>query len=124
MHSHSIVVSVDIATWTPLWDWPLLNTTNVDKLMYVEIYLLIFRVMSTYAGASDTWKKYFDLSLSQISPEKLGVGLESVNPNNNQPLTKAELEFRFSNIMNAPVEEVDIWCSPLEDNWWEFLAKF
>jgi len=114
LHANGIEVSVDVATWSVLWDWPALNLSNVDKIM----------VMSTYAGDPDTWKKYFDLALAEISPNKLGLGLQTVNPNTNQPLSRQELEYRFSNILPSTVVEIDIWDSPLENNWWEFLARF
>ena len=80
--------------------------------------------MSTYAGSADVWLRMFHQAVTQIPSSKLGIGLEMVNPNNNQPLTDAELDLRFTHIIAAKIEQVDIWRSPLGENWWPFLEKY
>jgi len=114
LHAHGLSLMVSIASWTPLWNWPLLSSTNVDKL----------QVMSTYAGNPNTWKRYFDKAISEINLKKLGIGLETVNPDTNQPLSEDELQFRFTNIISGKVSEIDIWDSPLMDNWWPYLESY
>jgi len=63
-------------------------------------------------------------AISEINLKKLGIGLETVNPDTNQPLSSDELQFRFTNIVSGKVSEIDIWDSPLMDDWWPFLESY
>jgi len=114
LHSHGLEVSVAIDKFSAVWNWTALAATNVDKLM----------VMSTYAGNPNTWLENFNQAIAQIPMNKLGIGLQTVNPNTNIPLSDQELQYRFTNIMARGILEVDIWDIPLGDNWWSFLEKY
>jgi len=114
LHENNIKVLVCVATWNPLWDWAKIGATAVDRIL----------VMSTYAGNQDTWLKYLQEALKVIPLEKIGVGLETIDSETKQPLTDAELAFRFNNLQQNHLNEVDIWDMPLKDNWWPFLTNF
>ena len=64
------------------------------------------------------------MAVSQIGVGKLGVGLETVDPNTNLPLTNIQLQERFSLIQKANINEIDIWSAPIPTNWFPFLENF
>jgi len=98
-----------VATWNPIWNWKLIDATAIDKIM----------TMSTYASAWATWEKYFNLAVSTIKPEKLGIGLLTTTP-----YSDSELKMRFDKIKESNIQEIDIWMMPIPENWWPFLEKF
>lgn len=66
LHEEGYLLTMDVATWNPVWDWSLLNSTSVDRIM----------IMSTYTGNWTIFQKDLNLALQQISLDKL------VNNNN------------------------------------------
>lgn len=64
-------------------------------------------------------------AINTIPIEKLGVGLETINEDNNDaPFTPAELTERFNLIEEMNVQEIDIWRASLPDNWWPYIKGF
>lgn len=80
--------------------------------------------MATYTGNMDLWKKAIDKAVKEIPLHKLGIGLQTINPNTGKPLTDEELNFRFQWIHYYKIQEIDIWKSPLKENWIPFLKKY
>jgi len=111
LHAHKIVLTVCIASWNPIWNWPLLGTTEVDKLM----------VMSTYATTWSIWENAFNNAVADIPLNKLGIGLEC---DTKVPLTEKDLDERITKLLAAKVQEIDIWQSPIPEHWWPWIEKF
>lgn len=80
--------------------------------------------MATYTGNLTLWQRAFFRAVDEIPLNKLGIGLQTENPSTKKPLTNEELKFRFDHIMQYGVEEVDIWRSPIPENWFPFLKRF
>jgi len=115
LHKFNLKLTVDIAHWNTVWNWSLISESNVDYIF----------VMDTYTGNFTYFQKYFNQALDEIDIDKLGIGLETVNDdNNNQPFTMAELTERFQMIYSQPIQQIDIWDMPIPDEWWPFLLKF
>eukprot|EP01119_Soliformovum_irregulare_P021167 TRINITY_DN6997_c0_g1_i3.p1 TRINITY_DN6997_c0_g1~~TRINITY_DN6997_c0_g1_i3.p1 ORF type:complete len:220 (+),score=44.55 TRINITY_DN6997_c0_g1_i3:76-735(+) len=111
LHRHGKKLTVDVASWNPLWNWTLISESNVDK-----VYL-----MSTYTANDASFKKELFFATRDISISKLGVGLES---DTKPPLTEAQLEMRFKLLEELDIQEIDIWRTPIPDSWWPHLLKF
>ena len=67
MHAHGVLVSVDVATWSKIWDVAAIAATRVDYVMNME----------TYVTNDTVWLQEFADSLALIPREKLVVGLEN-----------------------------------------------
>lgn len=111
MHAAGLVVSVDVATWSPIWDVPAIAASGVD----------LVATMSTYTANWTTWQEELAYFVSVVPPARLVVGLETVRDSDNQPYTTAELEQRFVALAAAGASQVAVWRSPIPDNWWPFL---
>jgi hypothetical protein len=64
LHLVNKKLQVDVATWTPLWDFELISKTSVDTII----------TMSTYAGRFDTFTTALAKAIREIKKEKLNVG--------------------------------------------------
>jgi hypothetical protein len=114
LHNFDMELTVDAATWDPIWNFTLIGATNIDRVL----------TMSTYAGSSEAFLKALAYGVETIGPKKLGVGVETVNPNTGKPYTEDELKLRFDAIEKNGVDEIDIWVAPVPENWWSFLENF
>merc|ERR1711974_481811 len=115
LHQNGKKLGVDAATWNIIWDVELLNASTVDKILW----------MSTYTGNFSVWQTVFSQAVNSISPNKLGIGLETVNDmDNNRPYTIAEIVERFHLIIAEDVEELAFWKMPIPDNFWPFIENF
>lgn len=63
-------------------------------------------------------------AVTEIGIEKLGIGLERINPDDDQPYSNAQLQERFELISNYRIEEIDIWDLPIPQNFWQFIDTF
>jgi len=109
LHAIGFKLSADVATWSYFWNLPLLSNTTIDKLMYME----------TYVTNQTLWVSEFQTGTSQITNNKLGVGLEC-----NLFVPQNDLEIRFQYIAQASITEIDIWETPIPANWWPFIEQF
>jgi hypothetical protein len=50
--------------------------------------------------------------------------LMTVNASNNEPLPTNEIEWRVDQILGSGAREIDIWSSPIPDDWWPALNRF
>jgi hypothetical protein len=117
MHHIGMKVSVDIATWTPFWNYALLGATRVDQLCDMETYNANFTFFEQQVAFAQT----------HISPEQLVVGLMTTHdsgPKQGLPFSTAELAERFEFLANRSVHQIAMWDSPLQDNWLQFLRAF
>jgi hypothetical protein len=105
-HNNGLQVSVDVATWSDIWDLKLIGATRVDYICNME----------TYVKNNTVWLQELADSLELVPLDKLVVGLESdVN------LTDNDVNLRLSALVNAKVQRIGIWKMPMPDNWWNLL---
>ncbi|KJE94515.1 hypothetical protein CAOG_05148 [Capsaspora owczarzaki ATCC 30864] len=114
LHQHGLTVTVDIASWTPVWNFTLLAETSVD----------LFVTMDTYTYNQTAWTHLFQKALDAFGPHRLGAGIMTVNADNNQPLSPADIKFRFDAIVAANVNVIGIWCMPIPDQFWPFIDAY
>ena len=68
LHDYGLKLTVDIATWSPIWNYPLLAQTSADR----------FISMGTYTSTDSSFTNQLDKLVDTFGPEKSGVGLEMV----------------------------------------------
>lgn len=107
-------LSVDVAGWSPLLDYDLLAATEVDKVM----------TMDTYCGNDDLFLQRVDNAVEKIGLGKLGIGLETGNPNTGKPFTKEQMQLRFNKIKAVDTKEIDIWECPIPELWLPLIKDF
>ena len=69
LHKHGLLLTVDIATWSPIWNYDLLAKTSADR----------FITMGTYTSNDASFSSQLDKLVNAFTPEKSGVGLEMVS---------------------------------------------
>jgi hypothetical protein len=111
MHIAGLVVSVDVATWSPIWNITAIAASGVD---YVA-------TMSTYTDDWPTWQRELAYFVKTVPPHQLVVGLETVHASDGLPYSTSELTERFQALAAEGVHQVAVWKSPIPDNWWPFL---
>jgi len=115
LHGVGKKLNVDIASWNPIWNWTAISQSSVDGIF----------LMSTYAGNFETFQHFLKKAITEIDMNKLGIGLETVNEDNNDlPFTPDELAERFNLVISTGVKEIDIWRTSIPDNWWPFIRAF
>lgn len=114
LHAAGLQLTVDMATWGPIWNYSALANTSLDRAVS----------MGTYTGTDTSFTKQLDLLVDAFGGARSGVGLMTVNATDNSPLSFDEMQWRFQLMRDAGVEEVDIWCSPVPENWWPLLHAF
>eukprot|EP01100_Stratorugosa_tubuloviscum_P000240 TRINITY_DN104_c3_g2_i1.p1 TRINITY_DN104_c3_g2~~TRINITY_DN104_c3_g2_i1.p1 ORF type:complete len:278 (-),score=129.90 TRINITY_DN104_c3_g2_i1:153-986(-) len=112
LHQVGKKLTVDAATWNPIWNYTLLGQTSVDRIC----------IMSTYTNNDSSFLKNLDLAVSQIPLSKLGIGIE----NDWDPqLTEDQVELRFTSTQQAGVNEIDIWKMPMPSSfWWDQIQTY
>lgn len=114
LHAAGKALTVDIASWSPLWDFSLLGKSRVDRLM----------LMDTYAGNNTVWRNALQKALASIPASQLGIGLITINPNTNLPFSDSDLQLRFNAIQKSGVQAIGIWDAPVPKNWFPYLKAF
>lgn len=112
LHAHNVLVTVDIATWSAIWNMTAIGLTDVDAIF----------TMNTYTDDNAVWVKELAEVVAAIPADKLVVGLETTHSSDGKPYNKTDLELRFSAIKSAGVRRVGLWASPVPDLFWPFLA--
>jgi len=114
LHLHGKSLGVCVASWNTFWNFTALTQSTVDKVI----------TMDTYAGDFNDFASALQFAYSHVGNQKLGVGLITSNPNNNQPFSVKELKERFVLIESYGVNEIDIWDTPIPDTFWPLLQNF
>jgi hypothetical protein len=113
MHQHGVLVTADIAGWSPLWNLTALNATPVDKFFY----------MGTYARNFTTFSKQLAKVTSAISADKLAIGLQNYGANETDVV--GDPAQRFDAIANyQAIKSVGIWVMPLNADWFAAVAAW
>jgi len=108
MHKIGKKLSVDVATWSSLWDFKKISDSKIDRIFD----------MGTYTKNFTTFQTQLNKATRLVANSKLGIGLESFNYTNN------EIESRFDVIIQNQIQEVDIWRNPIPNNWWPLFGVF
>ena len=106
LHSRGLTLSVDIATWSPFWNWALLAETRVDWLMDME----------SYQASWPAFEKAVTQAHKLLPADKYVAGMET------HAFNASELEQRFALFKNLTIRKVAIWDSPVPETWLPFLA--
>jgi len=77
--------------------------------------------MSTYTSNFTTFTAKLQQATSQIPLNKLGIGLED---DTQVQMSETELNTRVQMILDAGVQEIDIWQAPIPKKWMPALRKF
>jgi len=114
LHQVDKNIGVCVASWNTFWNFTALSQSSVDKVI----------TMDTYAGGFSDFASALQFAYSHVDLQKLGVGLITSNPDNNQPFSIAQLKERFELIESYGVNEIDIWDTPIPNTFWPFLQNF
>lgn len=114
LHDYGLKLTVDIATWSPIWNYPLLAQTSADR----------FISMGTYTSTDSSFTNQLDKLVDTFGPEKSGVGLEMVNASTGGRIPLDEVQWRFEQIAASRAVEVDIWRMPVPPLWWRSIQEF
>jgi len=114
LHKQGLKLTIDVASWNTLWNYTLLSQSTVDRIF----------TMDTYTAKFSYFQQSIAKAVQQIDLNKLGIGLETVKDNNNQPFSQQEIQERFDLIAKYSVIEIDIWKMGIPDNWWSFISTF
>lgn len=116
MHAHDVLVTADIAGWSPLWNLTALDAAPVDRYFY----------MGTYARNMTTFLAQLDKATGAISADKLAVGLQNYVGNNiTDMLSEQDATARFAAILNhSSVRSVGVWAMPLDANWFGAVSTW
>jgi hypothetical protein len=109
MHKHNLKASVDVGTWSPIWNLTAISNTNVDQII----------TMNTYTNKKKTWFETFNDVIDIIPKDKLVIGLES-----DIDLSNSDLILRFDQLRRHDVKKIAIWRSPIPDSWWPYLNEY
>lgn len=118
LHSINKTLQVDVAQWTPLWNYTLLGKTTADDII----------TMSTYAGNFTVFQGALRKAVREVGVQKLQAGLMIVHPQTNKGYTKEEIDMRFKDIIAHKVKGISVWRMHPEigmtSYWWNALEKF
>ncbi|MBX8637712.1 MAG: hypothetical protein KIY11_05055 [Thermoplasmata archaeon] len=114
LHKEGKKLTVDIATWNPIWNFTELANTTVNTLYD----------MSTYASPSFNFAAALGYANATIPHSKLGVGLITVNVNTGALLQNYSVSARFIALQSDGVLKIAIWDMPLASYWWPYLHQF
>lgn len=114
LHADGFKLTVDIATWSPIWNYTLLNGTAADT----------FISMGTYTSSDTSYPTQLDKLVNTFGPLRSGVGLETVNASTEELMSLEEVQWRFDLIEKSGATEVDLWSMPVPTNWWPIIRKF
>lgn len=113
LHEKGLKLSVDVATWSPIWNYDLLSRTKADYVIS----------MGTYTSNDASFSKQLKLVVDNFGT-RAGVGLESVNASTELRIPLNEVQWRMDEIRNSGAREIDIWRMPVPPLWWPMLEKF
>ena len=109
-HAHGLLVTVDVATWSKIWDMRAIGATAVDAVF----------TMNTYTAGDALWAQQLAEDVAAVPADKLVVGLQTTA--HGKPFNASDVALRFNAIKAAGVRRVGIWDAPVPDAWGPFLA--
>ena len=114
LHERNLKLTVDIATWSSVWDYDALPLTSADE----------FISMGSYTSNDNSYMNQLNLMKDTFGVDKAGIGLETVNASNSERLTIDEVAFRFKAIMDMGFSSIGLWKSPIPPGWLPLIEKY
>ena len=114
LHANNLKLSVDIATWSSIWNYTAIAATSVDYGIS----------MGTYTSSDSSFSSQLDKVYVAFGSARTGVGLETVNASTEGVIPLDEVTWRFDEIIKSGAKEVDLWKMPVPEGWWPILANF
>mmetsp|Transcript_25773 Transcript_25773/g.43000 ORF Transcript_25773/g.43000 Transcript_25773/m.43000 type:complete len:300 (-) Transcript_25773:169-1068(-) len=114
LHVAGLVLSVDVATWTDIWNYTAISASAVDRAIS----------MGTYTSSDSSFSSQLDLLVTNFGPLRSGVGLETVNASTEQRMSLDEVSWRFQQIEMSGAMEVDLWKMPIPPLWWPLISDY
>ena len=111
LHTHGLLVTVDVATWSQIWNLTAIGATAVDAIF----------TMNTYTAGDPLWLEQLREDVAAVPLDKLVVGLETTR-SGNMPYNVSDIALRFDAIKAAGVRRVGLWASPVPAAFLPFLA--
>ena len=114
LHEANLGLTVDVATWSPAWNYTALAQTGADS----------FVSMGTYTATDSSFSSQLQLMIDSFGPERSGVGLETVNATSLERLPLSEVAWRFDQIRASGARELCMWKMPVPPGWWPMVDAF
>jgi hypothetical protein len=112
---HGVAVSVDIASWSPLWNYSVLASVAVPHIDGVML-------MSTYTDLDKDWYPALDNAVAAFGASgKLVVGLETFRANGTA-YPMPQLAARFEALKQHSLHRVGLWRAPVPADWDSLLT--
>lgn len=105
---HPVQVVPTVASWSPIWNFSAIAQSGVSRVL----------TMTTYAKSVDSFKSHLQYALNNIPLPLLGVGVET------WPEMDDGFDQRVQICLQDKIDEIDIWKSPIPDNWIPSVKKF
>lgn len=112
LHAEGLLVTVDVATWSTIWNLTAIGATAVDAVF----------TMNTYTASDALWLQQLQEVVAAIPLDKLVVGLETAR-GGGAPYNHSDLALRFGALKGAGVRRVGLWASPVPALFLPFLAS-
>eukprot|EP01114_Cavostelium_apophysatum_P019246 TRINITY_DN6148_c0_g1_i1.p1 TRINITY_DN6148_c0_g1~~TRINITY_DN6148_c0_g1_i1.p1 ORF type:complete len:269 (+),score=34.23 TRINITY_DN6148_c0_g1_i1:96-902(+) len=106
-------LSVCVAHWNTFWNFTAIGLSEVDYVLD----------MDTYASAFSDFQNLLQEAVASVPLQKLGIGIITSHSDGTN-FTTQEMQERFDLINHYNIQEVDIWMTPIPDNFWSFLEAF
>ena len=87
LHTQGQTLSVDVATWSPVWNYTAIGASKVDTIIS----------MGTYTSDDSSYVNQLQL-LVDAAGVRADVGLETVNATDGSPIPYDEVLFRFDKL--------------------------
>lgn len=113
LHEHGLLLSVDVASWSPIWNYDALAQTSADS----------FISMGTYTSSDSSFTKELDKIMTSFGP-RAGVGLQTVNASTELRLPMEEVMWRFDSLEASDAQVLALWKSPVPPLWWPLIHDF
>lgn len=112
LHKEGLKLSVDVATWSSVWNYTAIAETTSDIVIS----------MGTYTTTDTSFTSQLEKITTSFG-DRAGVGLETDSSlETTMPLE--EVQWRFDQIKAKGVKEVDFWSLPIPDTWWSIIEDF
>jgi hypothetical protein len=105
----NLVLAIDVATWSPLWDFNMLGKTSVDKIY----------TMQTYSNNITYVEQEVKLLVTSVG-SKAAIGFDS-------DITGAETLSHVLPILESyNIQDIGVWRdnNVVENDWWKFITAF
>jgi hypothetical protein len=109
LHKEGFKLSVDVATWSPIWNYTAIAETSSDYVIS----------MGTYTNTDTSFTSQLDKIMTSFG-SRAGVGLDCVD----FVLNSTEVALRFDQMKASHALEVDLWSLPVPALWWPYINDF